>query len=60
MVNESILSFRKFCMQSTILPADLHIKLSDIAKGFGMSYYKLFTTKKYNLTIFPINFSQSN
>lgn len=38
MFNESILSFRKFCMQSTILPADLHIKLSDIAKGFGMSY----------------------
>jgi hypothetical protein len=29
---DAYVSFRKFCIQSTVLPVDLHIVLSDIIK----------------------------
>jgi hypothetical protein len=35
MFNDTILSFRQYCLNSTLLPADLHIKLSDITSKAG-------------------------
>ncbi|CAF1271882.1 unnamed protein product [Adineta ricciae] len=32
---DAYVSFRKFCIQSTVLPVDLHIVLSDIISGSG-------------------------
>ena len=32
---DAYVSFRKFCIQSTVLPVDLHIILSDIISGSG-------------------------
>lgn len=33
--HQAFISFRKFCMESEILPADLHITFSDILQGAG-------------------------
>lgn len=32
---DAYVSFRKFCIQSTVLPVDLHIVFSDIISGSG-------------------------
>ena len=41
MFNDSLLSFRRFCLQSKTLPADLHIKMCDIAKNAGNNKAKI-------------------
>jgi hypothetical protein len=35
MFNESMLSFRKFCLVSKTLPPELHLKLCDIKANAG-------------------------
>jgi hypothetical protein len=38
---DAYVSFRKFCIQSTVLPVDLHIVLSDIISESGTIFYFL-------------------
>ncbi|CAF5184790.1 unnamed protein product, partial [Rotaria sp. Silwood1] len=36
---DAYVSFRKFCIQSAVLPVDLHIVFSDIISGSGIQFF---------------------